>query len=93
MLSLGEMELLRITHRQTIDMKKTIYSIALECPCEESLIKAKLRSVAGITDVAFDMEGGKVMLWHEGDASLITSVLEPLGMEAKLLSSETISPL
>ncbi len=67
-------------------MKKTVFYIAkMDCPTEEQLIRNRMKSVAGIEQLDFDLMQRNLTVTHDlsGDKILLDA-LNSLGMEPKL---------
>lgn len=65
-------------------MFKSKYSIPkMDCPCEESLIRMKLRDNESITGLDFDLDGRTLVVFHDGDSGPITVALESLNLGAQ----------
>lgn len=69
-------------------MRQTIYRVdAMDCPCEEQLIRMKLAGIEGIHLMQFDLEKREVTLYHEIEEGRITTALDTLRLGSHLLSS------
>jgi Co/Zn/Cd efflux system component len=70
-------------------MKKICYYIpAMDCPSEERIIRMKLEGQEGVEGLDFDLEGRKLEVFHKGNASQVTPLIESLNMGGKLISEE-----
>ena len=75
-------------------MRQTIYRVdAMDCPCEEQLIRMKLAGIEGIHLMQFDLEKREVTLYHETEEGRITTALDTLRLGSHLLSSTEWSPM
>nr|WP_294921688.1 cation transporter [uncultured Flavobacterium sp.] len=70
-------------------MKKSIYNIKkMDCPSEEQLIRMKLSSINQIERLDFDIPNRKLNVYHSDDPNSITSAIDSLNFDSKLMSSE-----
>ncbi|MCX6582918.1 MAG: cation transporter [Candidatus Aminicenantes bacterium] len=70
-------------------MLKTIFEISkMDCPSEENLIRMKLDGVPGISNLAFDIPGRKLTVFHKGQLELIEKSLIDLKLGCKRLETE-----
>ncbi len=67
---------------------ETVISVPkMDCPSEENMIRMALAHSSGIESLSFDLGARTVHAVHQGDAAAIVSLLEPLGLGARVLSS------
>ena len=71
-------------------MKRTNYYIAkMDCPTEEQLIRNRLKSVAGVDQLDFDLMGRKLTVSHSlADDSRLLEALNSIGMEPNVVTPE-----
>ncbi len=70
-------------------MQKTIFEISkMDCPSEENLIKMKLDGIPRISNLAFDIPGRKLTVFHKGQLELIEKSLIDLNLGCKRLQTE-----
>ena len=63
----------------------------MDCPSEENLIRMKLQAVASVRHLEFDLAGRMLYVYSEDEDALpVTSQLEPLNLDARLLATETV---
>ena len=75
-------------------MFKTAFKISkMDCPAEEQMIRMKLKGVAGIQDLKFDIPERVLEVYHTGGHGGILAALEDLQLDAKLVSSEATGPV
>jgi len=62
----------------------------MDCPSEERTIRLALDGVGTVRGLTFDLPGRRVTVWHDrGAAREIAGRLEPLGLGASLLETQT----
>ncbi|MBP6704495.1 MAG: cation transporter, partial [Vicinamibacteria bacterium] len=63
-------------------MPTSVFTIpAMDCPTEEGLIRRRLRTVQGISDLRFDLLGRRLTVLHDNaDDALIVAALSDIGM-------------
>ena len=63
-------------------MPTSVFTIpAMDCPTEEGLIRRRLRTVHGISDLRFDLLGRRLTVLHDNaDDALIVAALSDIGM-------------
>lgn len=62
----------------------------MDCPSEERTIRLALEGVGKVRALTFDLSGRRLTVWHDsGAAQEITGRLEPLGLGASLLETQT----
>ena len=61
----------------------------MDCPSEENMIRLQLQSVSSVKHLEFDLADRLLFVYSEdADATAVTEKLEPLNMDAELLSSD-----
>jgi len=67
------------------ERKRSVFYIAkMDCPTEEQMIRNRMKSVAGIEQLDFDLMRRELTVTHAPDASAnLLSALDSLGMEAR----------
>ena len=75
----------------TIGAISVVYRIAnMDCPTEETLIRQKLTSVEGITQLKFNLLERKLTVEHRlADEKPIQRALQEIGMQAELVDTAT----
>lgn len=75
----------------TIGAVSVVYRIAnMDCPTEETLIRQKLTSVEGITQLKFNLLERKLTVEHRlADDKPIQQALQEIGMQAELVDTAT----
>lgn len=75
----------------TIGAVSVVYRIAnMDCPTEETLIRQKLTSVEGITQLKFNLLERKLTVEHQlTDDKPIQQALQEIGMQAELVDTAT----
>ncbi|MCU0284053.1 MAG: cation transporter [Candidatus Nanopelagicales bacterium] len=68
--------------------RSTLHVPGMDCSAEESLVRAALAPVPGISEVAVDLRSRRVAVRHQGGADPLVAALAPLGLGARLESSE-----
>ncbi len=72
-------------------MNKTTFTIPkMDCPSEEALIRMALGKLAEVKENKFDLSQRQLLVFHEGEASKVLSVLEPLNFGAQISESVVI---
>ncbi|MCU0283367.1 MAG: heavy-metal-associated domain-containing protein, partial [Candidatus Nanopelagicales bacterium] len=66
----------------------TLHVPGMDCSAEESLVRAALAPVPGISEVAVDLRSRRVAVRHQGAVDPLVAALVPLGLGARLESSE-----
>lgn len=62
----------------------------MDCPSEERTIRLAFDGVGAVRGLKFDLSGRRVTVWHDrGAAREIAGRLEPLGLGASLLETQT----
>ena len=64
----------------------------MDCPSEERMIRLALNGLQEIASLSFDLSGRQVSVFHEGAVEQIATKLESLGLGARLLDTQPISP-
>lgn len=73
--------------------RKTLLTVPkMDCPSEERLIRMALDGLPGIADLRFDLAQRRITVLHAGDPGLLVARLAPLGLGARLESSEEAAP-
>ena len=57
---------------------------SMDCPAEESLVRAALEGVEGVRRLEFDLPARSLVVWHAGESAAILARLAPLGLGARL---------
>lgn len=68
--------------------RSTLHVPGMDCSAEESLVRAALAPVPGISEVAVDLRSRRVAVRHRGAVDPLVAALAPLGLGARLESSE-----
>lgn len=70
-------------------MQKTLFSVPkMDCPSEEKLIRMALGTHSEIKSLSFDLAKRELTVLHEGDASPVLKLLEPLNFGSKIVRSD-----
>jgi Co/Zn/Cd efflux system component len=77
------------TDQNHIIAKTTFVVPAMDCPSEEQLIRMAL-SALSISKMDFDIPNRKLVIFHSEDPNIVLSKLVPLGLGAKINSSELL---
>ena len=73
--------------------RRTLLAVPrMDCPSEERLIRMALDGLPGIVDLRFDLGQRRLTVLHTGDPAPLVATLEPLGLGARLESSEVAGP-
>lgn len=64
----------------------------MDCPSEENIIRMALSDLGAIRTLEFDLARQTLKVAHQGAADAIVDRLAPLGLGAKLISSESADP-
>lgn len=64
----------------------------MDCPSEEQLIRMALDGVEEVQGLSFDLQQRQVQIFHQGTADALLDRLVPLGLGARLDSSEPAAP-
>lgn len=73
-------------------MKESSFEVPkMDCPSEERMLKLALENISEVKKLIFDLGARKLSVLHHGDPSVILSVIEPLGLGAKLIQSRELS--
>jgi len=59
----------------------------MDCPAEESLVRAALEGTEGVRRLDFDLPGRSLVVWHAGEPEAVLARLGPLGLGARLVES------
>ena len=62
----------------------------MDCHSEESIVRMKLKGMANIKALHFDIPQRKLVVIHEGKAEQITAAIESLQFNSSVLKSEKI---
>ena len=74
-------------------MRRTVFEVPkMDCPSEERLIRMALDGVDAVGQLRFDLPARAVVVEHRGDSGPILARLEPLGLGARVSSSEEAEP-
>jgi Co/Zn/Cd efflux system component len=72
-------------------MRRTLFEVPkMDCPSEERLIRMALDGVEGVDHIGCDLATRVLAVRHEGDARAILARLTPLGLGARIASSEEV---
>ncbi len=72
-------------------MRRTLFEIPrMDCPSEERLIRMALDGVEGVGQIRCELSTRVVAVHHEGDPTSVLTRLEPLGLGARIASSEDV---
>lgn len=75
--------------QEAVDAATVLRIEKMDCPTEESLIRDKLRGMAGITDLQFNLMQRTLTIRHAPDAiGPAVAAIGPLGLEAKVQTSD-----
>jgi Co/Zn/Cd efflux system component len=68
---------------------KTVFAVPrMDCPSEERMIRMALDGTVGVHDLRFDLQARTLTVVHAGEPSPILAKLEPLGLGARLATTE-----
>jgi Co/Zn/Cd efflux system component len=74
-------------------MRRTVLEVPeMDCPSEERLIRMALDGVDAVGQLHFDLAARTVDVVHSGDPGPILARLEPLGLGARVSSSDEAAP-
>jgi Co/Zn/Cd efflux system component len=59
----------------------------MDCPAEETLVRAALEGVEGVLRLAFDLPRRSLVVWHTGGDAAVLARLAPLGLGARIEES------
>lgn len=72
--------------------RTTFHLERMDCPVEEQLIRNRLRSENGISQLHFDLLQRRLTVEHERDANQLLNILDSLGMEPHLIDETAPKP-
>lgn len=61
----------------------------MDCPSDESLIRLALQARPEIRELRFDLVQRKLVVIHDGSAQAVLLLLEPLGLDATIETTQT----
>jgi Co/Zn/Cd efflux system component len=74
-------------------MRRTVFEVPkMDCPSEERLIRMALDGADAVGHLRFDLAARVVVVEHSGDPGPILARLEPLGLGARVTSSDEAEP-
>lgn len=68
---------------------RTVFAVPkMDCPSEERMVRMALDGMTGVGDLRFDLEARCVTILHQGDPGPLLAALDPLGLGARVASTE-----
>ncbi|MBE2288137.1 MAG: cation transporter [Chitinophagaceae bacterium] len=75
-------------------MNRSTFKITkMDCPSEEQLIRMKLEPLTEVRRIDFDIPDRRIVVYHDGDSSIIDSALAALQLGSTLEHTETTHDL
>jgi Co/Zn/Cd efflux system component len=75
-------------------MLKTVFDVPkMDCPSEERLIRMALDKTDAVRKLEFDLSKRRLTILHEGSATNLLTLLQPLGFGASIQTSEELGEI
>jgi Co/Zn/Cd efflux system component len=70
-------------------MLMTVFSVPkMDCPAEERMIRMAFDGTTSVSELLFDLHARTLTVFHAGDTAPLLAKLEPLGLGARLTTTE-----